>query len=98
MDSTINAARTILLNAEIQKDMAWECARQAYIAFRGGNPNTSQAFIGFLLNDKGYNDSWLAEQSAQKAYESLLPPELVDMSRQLDIIKSANDRLIYKTK
>ncbi|KAJ8117460.1 hypothetical protein OPT61_g1352 [Boeremia exigua] len=95
-DPAINAARMKILDAESQKDMQWGSARQAYVAMRETDPNGSQTFVDYLMKYQGYNDAWAAEQKAQKDYEALLPLELVDVSRQLDIIKSANDRLIYK--
>jgi hypothetical protein len=88
----IRKARAALFRAEAEKEVAWTTARHAY------EHKSALSFVDALGRDKAYLDTWETEQQRYDTYKSLQSPEMDDLLRQLDIMKSANDRLSYKIK
>ncbi|KAH6878140.1 hypothetical protein BKA58DRAFT_376586 [Alternaria rosae] len=86
----IRNARKALFDAEAKKEAAWKAALHAF------RPTAATSFVDALSHDKAYLDAWNVEQQRFNEYKSLQTPEMEDMLKQLDITKSANDRLLYK--
>ncbi|KAI4637821.1 hypothetical protein J4E83_000639 [Alternaria metachromatica] len=86
----IRNAREALFDAEAKKEVAWRAALRDY------TPTGATSFVDALSHNKAYLDAWEIEQQRYDEYKSLQTPEMEDMLKQLDIMKSANDRLLYK--
>jgi hypothetical protein len=89
-NGTVKVVREDLIRAEVKKDQAWEVARHAYEA------PTPESFIETLNQDKAYLTAYQAETDLQERYKAQYnDPEMQDVYDHLDILKSANDRLVY---
>lgn len=89
--------RTELLDATETKKRAWNDGFERYEALKNSNPATLPTFADYMTADPEYVEAWNREQALENKYTGLQPPTMVDISRQLDILKSADDRHVAKT-
>jgi hypothetical protein len=86
----VRVVRENLIHVEFKKDQAWEVVRHAYEA------PTPASFIETLNHDKAYLTAYKAETELQERYKAQYnDPEMQDVYDHLDILKVANDRLVY---
>jgi hypothetical protein len=89
-NASIRSAREELISAEVKKDRAWEVARHAY------DPATPESFIDTLNDNDGYLSDWKTEADLLERYKAQdRIPEMQDVHNYIDVLKSANDRLVY---
>lgn len=92
-DPRLVEARARLLEAKRLKDIAYERAQAEYASSIAVTPALKTSFIEKLNADQVYIAAWQKETDCEKAYTSLQDDSMRDLSRQLDQIKSADDRL-----
>lgn len=92
-DPRLVEARARLLEAKRLKDIAYERAQAGYAASVAVTPAANTSFIEKLNADRDYIAAWQKETDCEKAYTGLQDDSMRDLSRQLDQIKSADDRL-----